>query len=59
MMNMKLFSGRETPMQQICRRLPAIESTYGSLLDADAAETHERLLRMRYGPSARSRRRDR
>ena len=49
-MKMKLFSRRQdVALQQIYKRLPDVESTYDSVLDADAAETRERLMRLRFG----------
>jgi hypothetical protein len=49
MMKLKLFSRREDPIEQISKRLSAIESTNGSILEADPAETYERLMRLRHG----------
>ena len=49
MMKLRLFSRREDPIEQISKRLPAIESTNVSILDADPAETYERLMRLRHG----------
>lgn len=49
MISLNPFSRRESRVQQVTRRLAAVESLFESVSDADPDETYERLQRLRFG----------